>query len=504
MSKQAVTPRNENFADWYQDVIKEADLAEHSVVRGCMIIKPWGYAIWERIQKVMDQMIKDTGHQNVYFPLLVPLRFLEKEAEHVEGFAKECAVVTHYRLEANAEGKLVPSPDAELSEPLIIRPTSEAIIGDAMSGWVQSYKDLPVLINQWCNVMRWEMRTRLFLRTAEFLWQEGHTAHATADEAMQETLKMLNVYKTFGRDYLAIPFITGEKTPAERFPGAVNTYTIEAMMQDARALQGGTSHFLGQNFAKAYDIKYADKLQKIEHAWTTSWGVTTRLIGALIMTHSDDDGLVLPPKISPQQVIIIPMIKNPEDEEKIINYCEDIKSRLHSESFGDESIRVYIDNAPKSPADRFWQAVKKGIPLRVEVGMREVEGGTLALSRRDMPPKDRRNLEVGEFINSVSSVLEEIQNTYLNRAIEFRDDHTYPIHSLKELEDMFAEEGIHKGFALAYFDPVVENEPAVAEKLKALKVTTRCIPFEGQQEGAGPCIFSGNMVSKKVIFARAY
>src|SRR3989338_5387363 len=298
MSK-TITKRSEDFSEWYQDIVKAADLAENSAVRGCMVIKPWGYAIWENIQKILDEMIKETGHQNVYFPLLVPVKFLEKEAQHVEGFAKECAIVTHYRLEADENGKLVPAKNSELAEPYVIRPTSEAIIGEAMSDWVQSYKDLPILINQWCNVMRWEMRTRLFLRTSEFLWQEGHTAHATKEEAIAETMKMLQVYVDLVRDYLAIPVIAGEKTPGERFPGADNTYTIEAMMQDGKALQGGTSHFLGQNFSKAYDIKFADQTQKLQHAWTTSWGVTTRLIGALTMVHSDDDGLVLPPKITP-------------------------------------------------------------------------------------------------------------------------------------------------------------------------------------------------------------
>jgi prolyl-tRNA synthetase len=469
-----------------------------------MIIKPWGYAIWERIQKVLDQMIKDTGHQNVYFPLLVPLRFLEKEAQHVEGFAKECAVVTHYRLEANAEGRLVPSPDAELAEPLIIRPTSEAIIGDAMGGWVQSYKDLPILINQWCNVMRWEMRTRLFLRTAEFLWQEGHTAHATAEEAMEETNKMLNVYRTFAHEYLAIPLLTGEKTPAERFPGAVNTYTIEAMMQDGKALQGGTSHFLGQNFAKAYEIKYADNTQQIQHAWTTSWGVTTRLIGALVMTHSDDDGLVLPPRIAPDQIVIIPLIKNDEDKESILSYCQNLASELKKQTFADEPIRVAIDNSPKSPADRFWLAVKRGIPLRIEIGKREVEAGMLALSRRDLAPKERSTISVQELVDSAPTLLENIQTFFYERARTFREDNTHEIDSVEALDAMFGDESTAKGFALAYFDPSVETTPEVEEKLKNLKITTRCIPFDLQNGKPGKCIFSGNPAQKKVIFAQAY
>lgn len=505
MKTAAVTPRQENFNDWFQDVIKVADLAEHSATRGCMVIKPWGYGIWELIQKNLDQMIKDTGHKNVYFPLLIPIRFLEKEAQHVEGFAKECAVVTHYRLETDANGKLVPSPDAALAEPYIIRPTSETIIGEAMSSWVNSYTDLPILINQWCNVMRWEMRTRLFLRTAEFLWQEGHTAHATSDEAMTETLQMLEVYKKFAYEYLAIPVMTGEKTPAERFPGADHTYTIEAMMQDGKALQAGTSHFLGQHFSKAYNIKFNTKEQSIEHAWTTSWGVTTRLIGALVMVHSDDDGLVLPPRMAPDQIVILPLIKNEEDRAHILEYCTNLKADLKKQTaFEDEKLRVEIDASGKKSPDKFWGAVKRGVPLRLEIGMKDIEAGHICMSRRDMGAKERTFMKREELIEKASSILEEMQAGLLERAITFRDAHIFDIHTVADLENMFAkDDNVSKGFARAYFDIDMENNPDVADKLKTLKVTTRCLPT-GQQNTKGACIFSGKETTHRVLLAKAY
>lgn len=504
-TKTAITPtRAQNFADWYQEVIKAADLAEHSPVRGCMIIKPWGYALWESIQKALDQMIKDTGHQNAYFPLLIPLSFLEKEAAHVEGFAKECAVVTHYRLEADSSGKLVPSPNAELAEPLIIRPTSETIIGTAMAKWIQSYNDLPVLLNQWCNIMRWEMRTRLFLRTAEFLWQEGHTAHATSEEAVTETLTMLDVYERLAVEYLAIPVIKGEKTPNERFPGAVNTYTIEAMMQDGKALQAGTSHFLGQNFSRAYEIKFNDKQQQVSYAWTTSWGLSTRIIGALIMTHSDDDGLVLPPRIAPQQIVLIPVAMNDEDLAHVTEYCEQLARDLRKLYYFEERLRVNVDKSNRRAGEKFWNAVKKGIPVRIEIGKREIESGILSVSRRDKPAKEKTALKREELLTTITATLDKIHEQLLERAFQFQRSHTKEVKTLAELEALFVDdENSSNNFVLAYFAPETENEPIVAEKLKALKLSVRCIPFD-RQDRAGICIFSGKAASKKVIFARAY
>lgn len=502
--KTAINPtRAENFSDWFQEIIKAADLAEHSAVRGCMVIKPWGYAIWEFIQKTLDKMIKDTGHQNVYFPLLIPLSFLEKEAVHVEGFAKECAVVTHHRLESGKDGKLVPSPDAVLTEPLIIRPTSETIIGTAMAGWIQSYNDLPVLINQWCNVMRWEMRTRLFLRTSEFLWQEGHTAHAHEDEAVAETLQMLDVYERLAVEYLSMPVIKGEKTPFERFPGAINTYTLETMMQDGKALQACTSHFLGQNFARAYDIKFMDKSQKLNYVWTTSWGMSTRIIGALIMTHSDDDGLVLPPRIAPEQIILIPVAMKEEDLPRVTQYCHDLANDLRKLNYWDEPLRVSIDKKDRRAGEKFWNAVKKGIPIRVEIGKREMESGNLTLSRRDKPAKDKQSISREQLLSDISSLLNEIQQQLFDRAKKLRQENSFDVSSLAELEKMFSkDENNLNPFVTAYFDPQIEAQPQVAEKLKELKISTRCIPFDAK--GSGECIFSGKKVDKKVIFARAY
>lgn len=502
MSK-TITKRSEDFSEWYQDIVKVADLAENSAVRGCMVIKPWGYALWENIQKILDEMIKETGHQNVYFPLLVPVKFLEKEAKHVEGFAKECAIVTHYRLEADENGKLIPSKNSELAEPYVIRPTSEAIIGEAMSDWVQSYKDLPILINQWCNVMRWEMRTRLFLRTSEFLWQEGHTVHATKEEAVAETMKMLQVYVDLLRNYLAIPVIAGEKTPGERFPGADNTYTIEAMMQDGKALQGGTSHFLGQNFSKAYEIKFLDKTQQLQHAWTTSWGVTTRLIGALTMVHSDDDGLVLPPKIAPDQIRIIPIIKNEDDKEMILDYCKQLQKELKAQTYAGVPIRAKVDASLKEPADKFWEAVKQGVPLRLEIGKRDIEGGTLALSMRHKPHKERVKITKEELIDKIPEFLDNIQQTLLQNAIQFRDCNTHVVNSVDELKQQFTAEKGLQGFAICYFDADCEQDQQIAETLKALKITPRCFPVDGQN-GSGKCIFSGKSTDRKVIFAKAY
>lgn len=501
---RSITLRSENFAQWYQDIIKEADLAENSSVRGCMIIKPWGFAIWERIQKILDKMIKDTGHQNVYFPMLIPLRFLEKEAAHVDGFAKECAVVTHYRLEANSEGKLVPAPDAKLQEPLIIRPTSETVIGEAMASWVQSYKDLPILINQWCNVMRWEMRPRLFLRTSEFLWQEGHTAHATSGEALEETLKMLDVYEDLAWNYLAIPVIKGEKTENERFPGAVHTYTIEAMMQDGKALQAGTSHFLGQNFSKAYDISYMTKEQEKEYAWTTSWGVTTRLVGALVMTHSDDEGLVLPPQVAPHQVILIPVIKKDDSPEEIISFCKTIASALSELTWEKEPLRVHVDTCFKSPQDKFWEAVKKGVPLRIEVGKREMESGILALSKRTGPAKERFTIKTVELESQIPALLTQIQASLLENALSYRNKNTVSVTSMEALEAVFSKDETHSlPFVKVYYHPQADQIETIQEKLKTLKISVRCAPL-GNQDKEGLCLFTHQPTHQEVILARSY
>ncbi|MBC7370390.1 MAG: proline--tRNA ligase, partial [Bdellovibrionaceae bacterium] len=388
MEKTAITPtRAQNYPEWYQEVIKAADMAENSPVRGCMVIKPWGYAIWENIQKILDGKFKETGHVNAYFPLLIPLSFLEKEAEHVEGFAKECAVVTHHRLKAGPDGKLI--PDGKLEEPLVIRPTSETIIGHMYAKWVKSYRDLPLLMNQWCNVMRWELRTRMFLRTTEFLWQEGHTVHATAEEAQEETLKMLDVYADFAENYMAMPVIKGMKTPDERFPGAVDTYTIESMMQDKKALQSGTSHFLGQNFAKSSGIKFLSKEGKEEIAWTTSWGMSTRMIGGLIMIHSDDDGLVLPPKIAPLHVVILPIYRNDEERTQVLEYVKSLEKELRAIRYADQPVMVKIDDRDLRGGEKSWQYIKQGVPVRVEVGPRDMAKGEVFVGRRDKAAKDK-------------------------------------------------------------------------------------------------------------------
>ncbi|MEI6789596.1 MAG: proline--tRNA ligase, partial [Myxococcaceae bacterium] len=413
MSKQnAISPtRSENYPEWYQQVIKAADMAENSPVRGCMVIKPWGYAIWELIQQNLDKMIKDTGHENAYFPLLIPVSFLAKEAAHVEGFAKECAVVTHHRLEADGEGGLRPA--GLLEEPYVIRPTSETIIGHSYAKWVQSYRDLPILINQWANVMRWEMRTRMFLRTTEFLWQEGHTVHATAEEAQAETLKMLDVYEDFARNYLAIPVIKGMKTADERFPGAVDTYCIEGMMQDGKALQAGTSHFLGQNFAQASEIKFTNETGQIQYAWTTSWGMSTRLMGGLIMAHSDDDGLVLPPKVAPKQVVILPILKNTEEDAPVLAFCEKLVADLKA-----KSIRVLLDKRDIRGGEKTWQHIKKGVPVRVEVGPRDLAKNQIVVAQRDLAEKQFLSPE--DFMAGVSKMLENMQARLLAKAESFR------------------------------------------------------------------------------------
>jgi len=502
-TKTAITPtRAQDYPEWYQQVIKAADMAESSPVRGCMVIKPWGYAIWENFQAILDRKFKETGHVNAYFPLLIPLSYFQKEAEHVDGFAKECAVVTHHRLEADAEGQLQPA--GELDEPLIIRPTSETIIGASYAKWVQSYRDLPILINQWANVMRWEMRTRLFLRTAEFLWQEGHTVHATAAEAVQETLKMLDVYADFARNYMAMPVIRGEKTPAERFPGAVDTYCIEAMMQDRKALQAGTSHFLGQNFAKSSNIKFLSQAGKEEIAWTTSWGVSTRLIGGLIMTHSDDDGLVLPPKIAPRHAVILPMYRNDEERTKILEYCNNLAAELRAAPWSSGRIEVDIDDRDIRGGEKTWQHIKKGVPLRMEIGPRDMASDSIFMGRRDQPAKEKKGIPRSELVASIGSILDGMQANLLSRAEAFQKEHTHNIDSFTDFVDFFkpANEDkpeIHGGFAMAHW----ADDPSINEKLKDLKVTARCIPLEGDAT-PGTCIFTGRPSKKRIVFAKAY
>ncbi len=497
----AISPtREEDYPEWYQQVIKAADLSENSPVRGCMVIKPWGYALWENMQKVLDRMFKETGHVNAYFPLFIPLSFLEKEAEHIEGFAKECAVVTHHRLEAGPGGKLVPA--GPLEEPLIVRPTSEMIIGASYAKWVQSYRDLPILINQWANVVRWEMRTRLFLRTAEFLWQEGHTAHANSKEAIEETHKMLEVYRTFAEDYMAMPVIKGEKAAHERFPGAVDTYTIEAMMQDRKALQSGTSHFLGQNFAKAMGIRFQDEAGSDQLAYTTSWGVSTRLIGGLIMAHGDDDGLILPPRLAPKHVVLIPIIRNNPDDAATLAYCRKLKAELETQSFWEHRVEVEID--ARDSRGKAWDQIKRGVPLRIEIGPRDIEKDTLCVSRRDQAPGEKAFVPRAEFVGRVGGLLQEIQSNLFKRAQAFRDEHMHRIDSLAEFKKFFTPQNedkpeIHGGFALAHWS----EGPEVEAVLKDLKVTHRCIPLDGPTE-SGKCIFTGRPSTKRAIFAKSY
>ncbi len=502
-AKTAITPtRSDNFPEWYQQVIKAADLAENSDVRGCMIIKPWGWGIWENVQRQLDAMFKATGHVNAYFPLFIPLSFLEKEAEHVEGFAKECAVVTHHRLEAK-DGKLVPA--GELNEPLVVRPTSETIIGAAYARWVQSYRDLPVLINQWANVVRWEMRPRLFLRTAEFLWQEGHTAHETKEEAIAETEKMLGVYEKFAREHLALPVFTGEKSESERFPGAVSTLCIEAMVQDRKAIQAGTSHFLGQNFSRAAGIEFATRDGGKEFAWTTSWGVSTRLIGTLIMAHSDDDGLVLPPRVAPSQIVILPVLAKEESRAAVLEAAEKLAAELRAQRAFGEPLRVEIDRRDAGGGVKNWEWIKKGVPLRVEIGPRDIEKGAVAVSRRDRGAKDKEFPAQADFVASAGEILESMQAGLLERATKFRDEHTKEIDTAEEFREFFtptnaSQPEIHGGFALTHWDGTRETEEKIKEELK---VTIRCIPHKENPE-SGVCPFSGKPSRQRVIFAKSY
>jgi prolyl-tRNA synthetase len=492
MAKNFVT-REEDYSQWYNDLVIKADMAEYSAVRGCMVIKPYGYAIWETMQAALDKMFKETGHVNAYFPLFIPKSFFSKEAKHVEGFAKECAVVTHYRLKNDEDGGgIVVDPDAKLEEELIVRPTSETIIWDTYRKWVQSYRDLPLLINQWANVVRWEMRTRLFLRTAEFLWQEGHTAHATREEAEEEAKRMLGVYTKFAEEFMAIPVLQGVKSENERFAGAENTYCIEALMQDGKALQAGTSHFLGQNFAKAFDVKFLSKENKQEYVWATSWGVSTRLMGALIMTHSDDNGLVLPPKLAPFQVVIVPIYRKDEEREAVLAKGNELKKQL--ERIG---IRVKFDDRDThKPGFKFAEHEFKGVPVRLALGPRDLQNNTVEIARRDTLTKEFSSLDGIE--NKVLDLLDEIQKNLHDKALKFREENTYEANSWEEFKDIIENKG---GFVSAHWDGTAETEQKIKDETKA---TIRLLPLDYGEGESGKCIYSGKPSKGRVIFAKAY
>lgn len=502
--KPALSPtRNESYSEWYQKVIRAADLAENSPVRGCMVIKPWGYRLWENTQQLLDQKFKRAGHQNAYFPLFIPKSFIEKEAEHIEGFAKECAVVTHSRLEADPDGKL--HPGGELEEPLIVRPTSETLIGAMFAKWVHSYRDLPLKINQWANVVRWEMRPRLFLRTTEFLWQEGHTAHSTQEEAQQEALQMLDLYADFAKNEMAMPVIKGGKTESERFPGALHTYTIEALMQDGKALQAGTSHFLGQNFAKASGIQFSDPHGVQRYAWTTSWGVSTRLIGGLIMTHSDDDGLVLPPRLAPSHIAILPILH--EDTQATVRaHCHRLRQTLSDIRYHEQPLRVEIDERDLRGGEKRWQWIKKGIPLWIEMGRRDLTKGTISFGRRDKGPHQPYSLPYDTFIATVTDTLDAIQHQLLDRALAFRDAHTVSIDSKAAFYDHFTSchktrSAPHGGFVIGYWS----GDPAIETQIKNdLNVTVRCLPLDTASTEEGRCLITGKPSRSRALFARAY
>ena len=486
-----ITTRASDYSQWYNDLIIRGGLADYSAVRGCMVIKPYGFTLWENMRDELDRMFKETGHVNAYFPLFIPKSIFSKEASHVEGFAKECAVITHYRLKNDPNGGVMVDPEAKLEEELIVRPTSETIIWNTYRDWIKSYRDLPLLINQWANVVRWEMRTRLFLRTTEFLWQEGHTAHATAEEAIEETEKMLEVYARFAEEFMALPVIRGVKSVSERFAGALETYCIEALMQDGKALQAGTSHFLGQNFAKAFDVKFLSKENKQEYVWATSWGVSTRLIGALVMAHSDDQGLVLPPRIAPLQVIIVPIYKGEEQKQKIGEKADQIMSSLKA-----KGIRVKYDDSENSrPGWKFAEYEMKGVPVRLALGARDLENNVVEIARRDSREKQTLSLEGVE--NIIENLLEEIQQNLYNRALQFRQEHITPANSMEELEKLLDEKG---GFISAHWDGTAETEEAIKEKTKA---TIRCIPLDNEKE-SGVCVYSGKPSEQRVLFARAY
>ena len=501
--KTAITPtRSQDYPEWYQQVIKASEMAERSPVRGCMVIKPWGYTLWENIMGALDGMFKETGVKNAYFPLFIPLSFLEKEAEHVEGFAKECAVVTHHRLEKGDFGKLEPA--GPLNEPLIVRPTSETIIGESFSRWVGSYRDLPILINQWANVVRWEMRTRLFLRTSEFLWQEGHTAHATPEEAKERTQLMLDVYARLAEEFLAMPVVKGRKTASERFPGAVDTLCIEAMMQDKKGLQAGTSHFLGQNFAKASEIKFQTAEETEEYAWTTSWGASTRLIGGLIMSHGDDDGIILPPKVAPSQVVLMPIIRKPEDRMKVMTYVESLEKALKDKVYHHRRVGVEVDKRSIGGA-RGWEWIKKGIPVRVEIGPRDIAENSVYVARRDKGHKDKVSVQRDHFVEDIVKTLDEIQDTLFERARSFRKANTITIDDKKEFYDFFTPDNpekpeIHGGFAMSHWCGKDRCESKIKEDLS---VTIRCIPLDNPSEN-GRCICCDSTSTERVVFAKAY
>lgn len=485
--------RSEDYSLWYNELVKKADLAEHSDVRGCMVIKPYGYSIWEKMQQALDKMFKDTGHVNAYFPLFVPKSMFEAEEKNAEGFAKECAIVTHYRLKTDPAnpGKLMVDPEAKLEEELVVRPTSEAIIWSTYKKWIQSYRDLPLLINQWANVVRWEMRTRLFLRTSEFLWQEGHTAHATAEEAVKETVQMLHVYAEFAESFMALPVIRGRKSEGERFPGAVDTYCIEAMMQDGKALQAGTSHFLGQNFAKAFDVRFTNREGKLDHVWGTSWGVSTRLMGALIMAHSDDEGLVLPPKLAPIHVVIVPIFRTAEELNRVSQAVDPIVKELRSQGL---SVK-FDDRDTQKPGFKFAEWELKGVPVRLAIGPRDLENGTVEVARRDT--REKQVIKISEVSQAVPALLEKIQENIYQRALTFRDRMITPVDSYDDFKKTLDEK---TGFVLAHWDGTVETEASIKDDTKA---TIRCIPLDAKDE-PGTCIFSGKPSARRVLFARAY
>lgn len=487
-----LTSREEDYSKWYNELVVRADLAENSGVRGFMVIKPYGYAIWERMQAELDRMFKETGHENAYFPLLIPKSYFSKEASHVDGFAKECAVVTHYRLKTDeSTGEIVVDPTAKLEEELVVRPTSETIIWDTYKRWIQSYRDLPIKLNQWANVVRWEMRTRLFLRTSEFLWQEGHTAHATKQEAIEEAELMLRVYTEFAEKFMSVPVLQGYKTESERFAGALETYCIEALMQDGRALQAGTSHFLGQNFAKAFDVKYADKEGKLQHVWATSWGVSTRLLGALIMTHSDDHGLVLPPKLAPYQVIIVPIYRSEEQKQAVAERAEEMMKELRAANI---TVR-FDDRDTHKPGWKFNEYELKGVPVRIGIGPRDIENGTLEIARRDLLSKEV--VEADAAISYIQNVLEEMQKGLFEKALKYREEHTTEVDSYEEFKEVLDSKG---GFVVAHWDGTTETETQIQEETKA---TIRCIPLDAKEE-AGTCILTGKPSTRRVVFARAY